>query len=435
MGWGPAARAKAASGEARQALGTGRGALKRAAGASETVGCGRKRPDASTASFRDGLRGPRLIISCEQCRAQFRLDDSKIPEGGARVRCSKCNHAFFIAPPGQADDLEAEKLAREALQGVRAEAEEPESDWQFNEGAPASPPPPASGLKAARDAVDELLGDLVRSASARPARVAPLPPAPEPELAPELPAESEPEPSPFEAAPEPVARPESGSPQGWNFLEDAEEPEVDEPSAIGQLPLMPRWKLLEQEREEAERAIEARAAEADLDEGASSFLRRWLGRLAAGAGWIACIGLLAAGARGLATGPPPVFAAQAAVLETAGFRAEDVRARWVENAVGGPLLVVSGRLGPAAGTGGAEGPLAVRLLDARGEPLPAAAPVGPPFPERALRERSPAELRTSQERAAPDFARLHPGESVPFQALFAEVPAAAARLALERLAP
>ncbi len=376
-----------------------------------------------------------MIISCEQCRTQFRLDDSKIPEGGARVRCSKCNHAFFIAPPGQADELAAEKLAREALEGARAETDEPESDWQFNEDAPASPRPPPAGLKAARDAVDELLGDLVRSASVQqapaPVRSAPLPPAPEPELSAEPLVEPEPESSYFETSSEPLARPEGDSPEGWSFFEEAEEPEGEDASPIGQLPLMPRWKLLEQEREEAERAIEARAATADLDEG-SSLLRRWLGRLAAGAGWTACTGLLAAAAWGLATGPQPVSAAQPGVLESAGFRAEDVRARWVENAVGGKLLVVSGRLRTAAGAAGTGGPLAVRLLDARGEPLAAASPVGPPFPDSALRERSPGELRTSQGRAAPDFARLHPGESVPFQAVFAEVPAAAARLALDR---
>ncbi len=49
-----------------------------------------------------------MIIKCENCQAKFRLDDSKIPEQGRKVRCSKCSHVFFVqkellpsAPPPQ----------------------------------------------------------------------------------------------------------------------------------------------------------------------------------------------------------------------------------------------------------------------------------------------------------------------------------------------
>jgi predicted Zn finger-like uncharacterized protein len=375
-----------------------------------------------------------LIISCEQCRAQFRLDDSKIPEGGARVRCSKCNHAFFIAPPGQSDDLEAENLAREALErGRPSEVDEPESDWEFNEDAAPSPPSPPPGLRAARDAVDDLLGDLARSVPVGPgAETSELaePSAAEPELQRDDGAElSEPEP---EAA-EPPPGPELGSPEGWNFFDDSDDAEPAAGEAIGQLALTPRWRLLEQEREEAERVIEARAAAADLDDAGSPTLWRWLGRLGTGAGWVASLALLAAGAWAVASGPTPLAAP--AVLDVGGFRAEELHGRWVENALGGSLFVVSGQLRPLPGsTHPVEGPLVVRLLDAAGKPLASATtPVGPPFPERVLRGRDPRELRAAQARAAAQFARLHPGESAPFEALFGEVPPAAARFALERV--
>lgn len=37
-----------------------------------------------------------MIIQCESCKAKFRLDDSKIPQQGRKVRCSKCSHVFFV---------------------------------------------------------------------------------------------------------------------------------------------------------------------------------------------------------------------------------------------------------------------------------------------------------------------------------------------------
>lgn len=40
-----------------------------------------------------------MIVTCERCTTQFQLDDSRIPPGGVRVRCSRCRHAFEIALP------------------------------------------------------------------------------------------------------------------------------------------------------------------------------------------------------------------------------------------------------------------------------------------------------------------------------------------------
>lgn len=37
-----------------------------------------------------------MIIQCEQCRTKFKLDDSKVSERGARVRCAKCRHVFTV---------------------------------------------------------------------------------------------------------------------------------------------------------------------------------------------------------------------------------------------------------------------------------------------------------------------------------------------------
>jgi predicted Zn finger-like uncharacterized protein len=41
-----------------------------------------------------------MIIQCEQCRTKFKLDDNKVTERGAEVRCAKCRHVFTVRKPG-----------------------------------------------------------------------------------------------------------------------------------------------------------------------------------------------------------------------------------------------------------------------------------------------------------------------------------------------
>jgi predicted Zn finger-like uncharacterized protein len=54
-----------------------------------------------------------MIIQCEQCKAKFRLDDSKVTDRGVKVRCAKCRNVFTVtreqpeaAPPDFASSLE-----------------------------------------------------------------------------------------------------------------------------------------------------------------------------------------------------------------------------------------------------------------------------------------------------------------------------------------
>jgi len=44
-----------------------------------------------------------MIIICPQCLTKFNLDDGRVPDGGAKVRCSKCQHIFQVRqePLGQ----------------------------------------------------------------------------------------------------------------------------------------------------------------------------------------------------------------------------------------------------------------------------------------------------------------------------------------------
>ncbi len=37
-----------------------------------------------------------MIIQCEKCQTRFRLDDSRVSDKGAKVRCTKCKHVFTV---------------------------------------------------------------------------------------------------------------------------------------------------------------------------------------------------------------------------------------------------------------------------------------------------------------------------------------------------
>ncbi len=39
-----------------------------------------------------------MVITCEKCHTRFRVDEQQIPSAGVRVRCSQCQHRFFIEP-------------------------------------------------------------------------------------------------------------------------------------------------------------------------------------------------------------------------------------------------------------------------------------------------------------------------------------------------
>lgn len=96
-----------------------------------------------------------LVVTCQECSTSFQLDDARIPAAGARVRCSRCKHAFFVQNPsssrseaiasvveatldgesGRAPaptrDLGTPASARKSAASVRPEPEE--EDWQFSQ--------------------------------------------------------------------------------------------------------------------------------------------------------------------------------------------------------------------------------------------------------------------------------------------------------------
>ena len=46
-------------------------------------------------------KGSLMIITCASCLTKFNLDDSRIPSKGVKVRCSRCQHVFYVVPPAE----------------------------------------------------------------------------------------------------------------------------------------------------------------------------------------------------------------------------------------------------------------------------------------------------------------------------------------------
>lgn len=54
-----------------------------------------------------------MIVTCENCNSSFNLKDSLVKPNGRKVRCSKCKHVFFVAPPpDETDETSSEALLR-----------------------------------------------------------------------------------------------------------------------------------------------------------------------------------------------------------------------------------------------------------------------------------------------------------------------------------
>jgi predicted Zn finger-like uncharacterized protein len=97
-----------------------------------------------------------MIITCASCLTKFNLDDSRISAKGAKVRCSRCKHIFYVVPPPETKEEiieNAESFAKyhedligpseakiETPQKVKVEEEvtqeEEEETSLFSEGAP-----------------------------------------------------------------------------------------------------------------------------------------------------------------------------------------------------------------------------------------------------------------------------------------------------------
>ncbi|MBI5468984.1 MAG: zinc-ribbon domain-containing protein, partial [Deltaproteobacteria bacterium] len=51
-----------------------------------------------------------MIIQCDKCSTKFRLDDSRVSGNGVRVRCTKCQNVFIVAPPPPVEEVGVEEV-------------------------------------------------------------------------------------------------------------------------------------------------------------------------------------------------------------------------------------------------------------------------------------------------------------------------------------
>ncbi len=102
-----------------------------------------------------------LIVTCQECSTSFQLDDARIPAAGARVRCSRCKHAFYLPNPSASQSQAIQAVVDEAIQGKLARspdaahdltsangADPEEDDWQFSQEIRVAGDEPDEGERA-----------------------------------------------------------------------------------------------------------------------------------------------------------------------------------------------------------------------------------------------------------------------------------------------
>jgi predicted Zn finger-like uncharacterized protein len=429
-----------------------------------------------------------VVVVCEKCETRFHLDDSRVPAKGARVRCSRCKHAFFVRPPGSADADAIEEVVAEVtgpgggsvpevaqdLSGsmgaapdrprdARPTEHSPESggsgdfeeDWEFNDESPSDlsgeeePGIPgigafdASGLDLAGDASEpEIAGgggapDLAGEPLAPeipeggPEAIAPpaldSPPADEPSIDPIASIRA------GDAGLDSPVADDLGSPEDWDFVGRGEVESPIEPEPEGDAP---------QASAPAEDAASSASrtpplAESDSGEAPAESvgfsLPAPVSHLVSMAAWILVFLGFGMGISTVLDPPDREAAARAGRAEIEvpglGITAVGVEDRVLENALAGNLLVVSGTLENRGEEPLAPGrPVWVQLVSDSGVPISGAtAAAGRALGETRLREREPALLRRDLERSAAEIAlrSLYPGERIRFDAVFESIPESA----------
>ena len=153
------------------------------------------------------------------------------------------------------------------------------------------------------------------------------------------------------------------------------------------------------------------------------------------AGWAATAVLVLFALHGVLTSGGTADARVPDRLQVGGLLAERIEGQFVENALGGRLYVVTGRLKNASDRPFALGaPLRLGLVDEDGLHLAVrAAYVGWTLPEKRLREDPPDALAAALEAGARQWVMraLEPGESRRFAAVFPSLPREAQRLSFE----
>jgi predicted Zn finger-like uncharacterized protein len=87
-----------------------------------------------------------MIVQCDECNAKFRLDDSKVKDGGVKVRCSKCKHVFVVRKEA-ADETDVDSFLDGLVPSQPDSAREPVN----NAPSAESSSPGAAGMSSDMD--------------------------------------------------------------------------------------------------------------------------------------------------------------------------------------------------------------------------------------------------------------------------------------------
>jgi predicted Zn finger-like uncharacterized protein len=221
-----------------------------------------------------------------------------------------------------------------------------------------------------------------------------------------------------------------GSPAGWDFFEDNDEPPSAGFAAVAQSPGSTESDAGFRTDDSPAFAASDYAPEVEGSRGDA-----WFTRLRGVLGWALVTALCGYACTVMFFPGLLTAASDPMAMRVAGFEVVHVEGHWVENAVAGPIYVVSGAFHNAGGTRPAPGSvLRIRLIDAHGATVVAeSAAVGPPIPTVRLRESNPRDLRSEQERAAAAILHdpLERRKRRPFMAVLGNIPAGAVAFDLE----
>lgn len=103
-----------------------------------------------------------MIITCPNCATKFNLPDSKIPAGGAKVKCSKCANVFKVTPPVLEPEDEVASMLEEEVVPTPAPKLQPKSEAKAelkSKPEPAPKPEPEPAVPAEDPLDDDFFGD------------------------------------------------------------------------------------------------------------------------------------------------------------------------------------------------------------------------------------------------------------------------------------
>lgn len=414
-----------------------------------------------------------MVIVCEKCDTRFQLDDSRVPAKGARVRCSRCKHAFFVTPPGcgEADrvgqvvaeatnaggmpvpdlahDLpnpeEAGPELAQSMTPARGRDEDHalgdfDEDWQFNEDLRSGPEPDLQTDRSEFGEFDAAALDLAAEPSdLETGEGEDLLEEPEPSAAEEPSIDAVESILARDAEPDSSSLEDLGSPEEWDLVGTGEvefpmAPSPEDSAVEPDVPASEEVSSLSPALAESPTA----APEAEAKPDGTPLMARLSG-LASSGGWVLVALAFAVGMSTVFIPRDPGSAvsggpAGVAVLGL-DITASELEGRLVENALAGNLLVVSGTLentGADALTPGRA--VSVQLVSEEGTPIAGAtAAAGRALTETRLREQDPDRLRAYLERSAAEMAHrsLRPGERFRFDAVFESIPESAAGWVLQ----